>query len=196
MGTEKIEATAQSGEEALSFAAVARRRMLLKGVGKGVAVMAATVPIQTLATQPFLTKDGQHQCTVSGAMSGVHSTTPNSTPTCRGNTPTFYQTLSNWPNYKSSNQSISPKLKVGSTNVDETTPFATVFGGGSATTLFSLLTSTPASDEAVWVTALLNAFKNPVGFNFPYTSAQVVAYYSSAQAAQALTFFKTYMQTG
>jgi hypothetical protein len=45
MGTEKIEATAQSGEEALSFAAVARRRMLLKGVGKGAAVVAATVPI-------------------------------------------------------------------------------------------------------------------------------------------------------
>lgn len=197
MSTEKIEATAQSGEEALSSAAVARRRMLLKGAGKGAAVLAATVPIQTLATQSVLTFDGLHQCTVSGAMSGVHSATPLGTPTCTGYSPSRYAVLSFWPNYKNPGKGIDPLLSVGGVSFNQATPFSTVFGGGSTTTLTSLVTNTPTSDEAVWVTALLNAFKNATvpSLNFPYTPTQVRAFYSSPQAAQALSFFRTYMQT-
>ena len=204
MSTEKIEATAQSGEEALSSAAVARRRMLLKGAGKGAAVIAATVPIQTLATQSVLTFDGLHQCTVSGAMSGVHSATPLGTPTCTGYRPSRYAALIFWPGYAPGNN--PPNTARATNTVDgitfnETAFFATVFGGGSssgnAARLINIVTSGSPEPEQVWVTALLNAFKNATvpSLNFPYTPSQVRAFYSSPQAAQALSFFRTYMQT-
>ena len=38
------------------------------------------------------------------------------------------------------------------------------------------------------------AIKNEAGFNFPYTPSQVRAFYASSQAADALSFFSTYMQ--
>ena len=205
MGTEKNEPTAQSGEEALSFAAVVRRRMLLKGAGKGVAIMAATVPIQTLATQSVLTFDGLHQCTVSGAMSGVHSATPTNTPTCKGNTPTYFQTLINWPGTYVAGNNPPTTATVTNTNIfvpsgtvtfNQNDQFKKVFGGSVNTRLIDILTLAPASNDAVWVTALLNAIKNPASFNFPYTPFKVVEFYNSAQAAQALDFFKNYMQKG
>lgn len=208
MGTEKNEPTAQSGEEALSFAAVARRRMLLKGAGKGVAIMAATVPIQTLAGQSLLTVDvgsGRHQCSVSGMQSGVHSATPTgTTPTCTGYSPSRYATLSFWPGYAPGNNPPSTARATntvdGITFTDNST-FSLVFGSGSSNgptaRLLAIVTSGSPEPEQVWVTALLNAFKNATvpSLNFPYTPAQVRAFYSSPQAAQALSFFRTYMQT-
>lgn len=200
MGTEKIEPTAQSGAQALSSAALARRRMLLKGVGKGAAVVAAAVPIQTLATQSVLTYDGLHQCTVSGAMSGVHSATPTGTPTCNGYTSSRYATLSFWPGYVAGSPAHATNTVDGIT-FNETASFATVFGGGSsgggsAARLLNIVTSGSPEPEQVWVTALLNAIKNATvpSLNFPYTPSQVRALYASSQAAQALSFFRSYMQ--
>ena len=200
MTTKKFEVTEQGKAESLSSAAIARRRALLKGIGKGTAVLAATVPLQTLASQSVLTYDGQHQCSISGMFSGVHSTTPSGAPTCQGYTPTRYQTLSFWPGY---NANAGPPTYTSNTvdgiTFNERTPFATVFGGGSsgndnAARLLTIVTSGTPEPEQVWVTALLNAIKNPAGFNFPYTPSQVRAFYSSPQAADALIFFRNYMQ--
>ena len=76
-------------QEPMSAEATARRLVLLKGLGRGAAVLAASVPIQTLATQSVLTPGGQHQCTVSGMHSGVHSTTT-TTLVCGGYSPGWW----------------------------------------------------------------------------------------------------------
>ena len=201
MNTENFDSIGQVKTERLSSEAVARRRVLLKGVGKGVAALAATVPIQTLASQSVLTDPRlgtQHQCTVSGMQSGVHSATPTGTQTCMGYRPSRYELLSFWPGYLPGNPAHATNT-VGIITFNETAFFATVFGGGpssgNAARLFTIVSTGSPEPEQVWVTALLNAIKNPAGFNFPYTPSQVLAFYSSSQAAQALIFFRTYMQS-
>ena len=200
MTTNKFEVMEQGEVESLSCTAVARRRALLKGIGKGAAVLAATVPLQTLASQSVLTYDLQHQCSISGMFSGVHSTTTTSdTPTCLGYKPSRYATLSFWPGYNAGPPPHAVNTVDGIT-FDEDTSFATVFGGGSsgnsnAARLLTIVTSGSPEPEQVWVTALLNAIKNPANFNFPYTPSQVRAFYASSQAADALSFFRSYMQT-
>ena len=198
MNTENIDSTGQGKTERLLSVAVARRRVLLRGVGKGAAVLAATVPIQTLASQSVLTVDGMHQCTVSGMQSGVHSATPTGTPTCRGYKPSRYGTLSFWPGYAAGPPPHATNT-VGSITFNETAFFANVFGSGSSSgnpaRLINIVTSGSPEPEQVWVTALLNAIKNPAGFNFPYTPSQVLAFYSPDPLNPALSFFRTYMQT-
>ena len=50
------------------------------------------------------------------------------------------------------------------------------------------------TDEFHWVCAYLNALSH--SFNFPYTGQQVVDFYNSSSSyADALAFFKTYMET-
>lgn len=183
MGTEKIEETTQSGADALSSVAVARRRMLLKGAGKGVAVMAATVPIQTLAGQSLLTFDGKHQCSVSGMQSGVHSATPTNTPVCGG------YSISYWKN----NAATAGIWPINSTTRYSPTLTKITLTGNP--TMLEVLTNFATSDEAHWVCAYLNALK--VVFNFPYTSSQVQAYNGSSGATytNALAFFTNFMET-
>jgi len=121
----------------------------------------------------------------------VHSATPTNTPICQGYQPSRYATLSFWPGYNSVTQHAVNT--VDSITFTETTPFVTVFGNGSSNGLLTIVTG-GTSAEQVWVTALLNAIKNEAGFNFPYTPSQVRAFYASSQAADALSFFSTYMQ--
>lgn len=177
---------------AMSSEALARRRMLLKGLGKGSAALAVVVPIQTLAATTII--GGTKLCTVSGVQSNVgsHNATGQQSE-CSGYQPSHYVTLANWPGF-SATTGTATNIVDGIT-FTETTPFSTVFGAGVATPLLDILINSPSSDEAVWVTALLNAISNPVGFNFPYTPTEVRAFYSSPQAAQALAFFQGYMQT-
>ena len=174
-----------------SASAVARRRTLLASLGKGSAALALVVPIQTLAVTTIL--DGTKLCTVSGVQSLVGSHPLGTRTICQGNTPTYFRPLANWPGVSSS----SPPRKTNTvdgiqfTQVDT---FTFVFGSGSSTLLKDILSSQSASDEAVWVTALLNALKNT--YNFPYTPSQVRAFYTGGGTLkdQALAFFRGYMQ--
>lgn len=172
--------------------ALARRRLLLKGLGAGTAAGAAAfAPIQSLAAPSLPVK----LCTVSGSLSaaGVGSgRTGLTTASCKGYSPVRYQTLANWPN--TNGTSPNPSSNLGATVISPTTAFNAVFIGGSANTFLSILTSAPGSIEAVWVTALLNAIVQPPGFNFPYTPAEVIAFYSSPSAADAVAFFQNYLQ--
>ena len=161
----------------LSDEALKRRKMLLKSLCRAGVVVAASVPIKTLASSTI------RLCTVSGVQSNVGSgRTGGTTASCKGNSPTFFQTPSNW----------------GPGSPAPTDTFLAVFGSGPATPILTILTSAPASPEAVWITALLNSYKNyhAVGFEFPYTPAQVLAYYNSAEPLRtnAFNFFVMYMQ--
>lgn len=55
MGIENMEPTGQTKVDVPFIAAVARRRISFKGIGKDAAVLAATVQLQALATPSLLT---------------------------------------------------------------------------------------------------------------------------------------------
>lgn len=177
----------------LSADAQARRRLLVKGLGKGAAVVAVATPIHTLAA-PVIVGGGK-LCTVSGVQSNVGSgRTGGMTSTCSGYTPLHYNTLANWPGHSAGTATNT----VDGITFTQTTPFNAVFGGADATPLLTVLTATPGSDNAAWVTALLNAISNPAGFNFPYSPHAVRAFFLDpvpANVMNALNFFKGYMQT-
>ncbi len=188
--SDAINTPAPVGAASLSAEAQARRRLLVKGLGKGAAVAVAAVPIQTLAAPQLV-----RLCTVSGVQSNVGSgRTGVTTATCSGFAPSYYGTLANWPGFSGGTTSNT----VDGITFTETTAFNTVFGGSDTTALLTILTGAPASDNAVWVTALLNAIKNPAGFSYPYTATQVRAYFRDpdpANVTKAFNFFKGYMQT-
>lgn len=197
MTTENFETTGQGKAEVFSPAAIARRRMLLKSVGKGTAVLAATVPIQTLAGQSLLTFDGKHQCSVSGMFSGVHSATPTSTPLCGGFSPGWWGQSNNSTPLVPSR--AWPTLPNGWT---PNTKCRSVFTRNTLTgdpTLFQVMKppTYANTDERHWICAWLNALSR--SFNFPYSGQQVVDFYNLGRGStgyiNALTFFKTYMET-
>ncbi|MDO8286569.1 MAG: hypothetical protein Q7T69_16290 [Rhodoferax sp.] len=177
----------------LSADALARRSLLLKGLGRGSAVLAATVPLQTLAGQSLLTFDGKHQCSVSGMHSGVHSATPSNTPTCGGYSPGW------WGQSKTVDGKIVPRR---AWPIDYRIKCDTVFtrctllnANGTKPSLFQIMSDSrfASSDEFHWVCAYLNALSH--SFNFPYTGQEVIDFYNSPSYADALAFFKTYMET-
>ena len=173
-------------------ALVSRRRALLKGLGKGTAVLAAAVPIRTLATTT-VTAD-KHLCSVSGAMSGVRSITTGMA-TCGGRKFSLYQPVGSWPLNGMSQEVVNN----GTSDILRSTgTFAGVFGGGAPTTALTTLfaaglTDATASDEAHWIVALLNA---KTAASFPYTALEIVAQYTAGGATRtnALAFYKTHME--
>ncbi len=171
--------------------AAERRRLLLKGIGRGGALIGASVPLKTLAGQRLLTSDFKHNCNISGMQSGVHSVSP-SNPVCTGFVPPYYgQSKDNgatpcnpWP-------SLPNGWNFG-------TRCRTVFRRSALTgapSLFKVLNQ-PAyaqSDERHWICAWLNALRG-ADLNFPYTAQQVMDYYDAANR-DALSFFKGFMET-
>jgi len=185
----------------LSPQALQRRSALLRGLGKGSAVIAAAVPIQTLAV-PRLT---ERLCTVSGVQSNVGSgRTALTTATCIGFSPTHYKSTANWPNVTGSLPN-TPKFAVSGKTVRKAATFASIFGGGSGNTLMDILNGVSGTnpDEKVWVAALLNGQKMPMNYPTQYTAAKVIQLYldntptkggSSTVSNDAFFFFKEYLQ--
>lgn len=170
-----------------------RRYVLLKGVGRGSAILAtAAVPIKTLASTPSMTANGQI-CTISGVQSGAHSQATQLL-TCAGLKPAYYADIKKWPNYS---PTTNPQAKnaVGGTDFDENSKFSDVFGSGSNHQLLFLLNKDSSSAESHWIAALLNAIKPPPSYVFPYSPGEVVDLYKSVQQSAALDFFKGWMET-
>ena len=193
--------------ENMSATAVARRKMLLASLGnlgKGAAIAGAVaVPMQSLAAIGTLsiTANGK-RCTISGAMSAVHST-ETTTAICSGRRPSFYANVANWPSYSAGSNPTAINGITGSSSVitfNKDTKFNSpgLFGSGSTDTLINLLNG-PASDAQVWTTALLNGTLGSAAggtTNFPYTAQQVIDLYNNpAKQADALNFFRNFMQT-
>lgn len=181
----------------LSSMAVARRRALLRGVGKGAAVLAATAPLQTLAGQSLLTFDGKHQCSVSGQHSGVHSATPTNTARCSGYSPDYW-------GQPATNGNGSGPLRTWPTDYKQ--KFINIFtqsGFNNSITLFDVMRNDGQfinRDERHWLCAYLNALASVAsGLSFPYSAAQVLAYYNTGVGStvylDALKFFTDYMET-
>jgi hypothetical protein len=189
----------------LSAQALARRKMLLTSLGKGATVVGAVaVPMQSLAAigSLSLTADGK-RCTISGTMSAVHSK-ETITATCAGRRPSYYSNVANWPNYNAATNPLATNGITGGGGTftfNKDTKFNSIglFGSGSTLSLIDLLTSGPNSDFGHWATALLNGTLGSTAggnTNFPYTAQQVIDLYNNpAKQANALFFFKTYMET-
>lgn len=176
-------------------APVSRRRALLKGLGKGTAVLAAAVPIRTLATTT-VTAD-KHLCSVSGSMSGVRSITTGMA-TCGGRKFSTYKPVPSWPLDGMSQEVVNN----GTANfLRSTTNFGAVFGNSLTTAAYTMntmfaagVTDATAIDEAHWIVALLNAKNYPA--TFPYTATEILAQYGAGGATRinALAFYKTHME--
>lgn len=193
-------ASGSGSTEPLSASALARRRALFKGIGKGGAAIAASVPIQTLAGQTLLTAGGQHICSVSGMQSGVHSATTN-VAYCGGYSPAWWgQTKDGlspsrtWPTLPSS-WTYATKCNVVFTRstlkIGETAISPSLFEVMCAKD--SKLSKFANTDEFHWICAWLNALSH--SFNFPYSGQQVIDFYNDlSRYDAALDFFKTYME--
>lgn len=183
----------------LSTEALARRRMLLKSLGKGSAVVTAvSVPMHSLAAIGTLsvTANGK-RCTISGTMSGVHSK-ETTTAQCAGWSPGYYKMIEHWPNYNAAtNPSGINTITGGSGNFNKDTLFSMLFGGGPSEKLLVVLNNTNLyQNEFHWIAALLNGTTGSPAQNFPYSAAAVIALYKDTnKRAAALTFFKDYMET-
>jgi hypothetical protein len=190
MNTENTEPSKQ----AMAPAAIARRHMLLKGLSKGTAVLAATVPLQTLASGSVFTSGKSApvvRCSISGMTSGV-SSRETTTTVCSGYSPGYYSKREHWP------------LALQSQGVPEW-PCDKLFNKcsliqqsyrlGKPVTLLYVMQHTPRVEEFHWIAAWINAMGG--GKNFPYTGQQVVDFYKGIgpyPTADALKFFKTYME--
>ena len=173
-------------EQAVGADRVASRRyVLLKGIGRGSAILAAAVPIKTLASVPSVTITGEI-CSVSGTQSLVHSQ-PKGLPQCAGSMPAKYKTIMNWPNYPNTNYTVGVKT------FSDQSRFLDVFGAGSTKKLITIM-GAGESPELHWIAALLNAIKAPAAPVFPYSAAEVLTLYSTQQGP-ALTFFTQFMET-
>lgn len=177
-------------EKELASAVMARRRVLLGGVGKGAAILAATVPLQTLAGQSLLTHDRLHQCSISGMHSGVHSATPTNTPTCVGYSPAHWADPS----------SVWPTLPGGGTK--NNTKFNTIFTWmqlGGNPSLFQVEKDYGTTTQGHWLCAWLNALmsEQQSGLNYPYTATEVIAFSKliGTPYSNALQFFTQFMET-
>lgn len=189
----------QTGISSLSSDAMARRRMLLKSLGKGSSVIAAAaIPMHTLAATGTLanTASGK-RCTISGTMSGVHSQNT-VTAICEGYSPGYYKMISHWPNYNPTT-TIATNTANGKTFTQNST-FTFLFGGTStlgAQSLINIMLNYSSSDEFHWIPALLNSLAASPASNYPYSAKQIIDFYNSPEPARgnALNFFKQYMET-
>lgn len=165
-----------------------RRRLLLRGIVKGSAIAATAVPIKSMATAPLITKDNPaHICSISGQQSLAHSRMTNP-KTCGGYSCAHYQNINNWPNCNS-------VTKIATNYCDgikftQHDSFNKIFPGGSSSSMISILTNSPSSESAHWITALLNSIKPQGIYVFTHTSSEVRALYRSTDRANAYSFFR------
>ena len=195
----------RSAEE-LTTQARNRRRILLKGIGKSSAVLAATVPLKILAAPRLLTTDGL-MCSTSGIQSGVQSATPSFSKTCAGYRPSHWTVEGNWPSIVLKNAEVSTVLKKSNTKsslLDLMQSNASkVSSKKLAGEIFAASESTVGSsfsDEVHWVCAWLNAtklFGGEPGSTYPYNPDQVLVFYNELNRTKyddALKFFTTHLE--
>lgn len=192
----------EASSSSLSNVAIARRQMLLKGLGKGSVVMAAAaVPMHTLAApctgERTKTKEDFNKPAVWAAVSGCHSAVgsraPQDTPVSKGHGCSHYVTKTNWKDYN------SDPTKDGSCTRKT---FAQIFGSGSTDKCYDIVKNKSSSTECRWVLAYVNAQKcYSSSMNYPYSCDEIVGMYKNPSAYGAASrtachdFFRGYMET-
>jgi hypothetical protein len=189
------------GTGAMAVDALARRRVLLSGLGKGSVVLAAAaVPMHTLASTSTRCKTDGHTgqvvwATVSGCHSAVGSRIPADTPVSQGYHCSHYTNKTCWPGYNSDSRKDASCVNK---------KFKDVFPGASSSysnwKCIDIVTSRSTSSECRWVTAYLNA-QTCTGKNFPYDTNEVLTHYRQAGSGgypsrqDCESFFGTHMES-
>ena len=199
MNTEDFDPKGQQEAQPLSAAALARRRMLLKGLGRGGALLAAAVPLKTLASESICTPEGAGgapvvRCGISGMTSGPGSR--ETYTTCSGYSPGWWgQEHDGKPKHWPTGDFCRYDL-----------PYEQVFRreklrlDGKPPTLFQVMSRSEFANTKTrhWICAWLNAISG--GYSqFPYTGQQVLDMYYDVAGTfgsdVAYKFFTTYMET-
>ncbi len=191
MRTENLGLKVPGKVETLSATAVARRRALLRGAGKGVAVLGASIPLQTLASTSVFTYEGtgtatQIRCGVSGMTSGIHSRDTDRSNQCYGFSPGYYHLRANFPAGTNPDAPITGVFPTCTLNVN-------VSSGTRAATLLEVMNITPRPPEFHWLAAWLNAQPNSPAVQYPLTGLDIqTAYFKNDQ--DVYKFITTYME--
>lgn len=165
----------------LTAPALARRKLLLKGLTKGGAVAAACVPIKTLAQSSTLVTTQNTLCTQSGQSSDVMSRSITKV-TCEGYVPSHYAKTGPQPNDWPTGFNASAMK------------FRDLFpSSGDNTKVLDCLAQNPSSAKAYWIAAYFNAAKLYPG-KFPYPATEVVKQYD-AGATTNVSFYQTYLSS-
>jgi len=183
--------------------ALARRRVLLSGLGKGSVVLAAaSVPMHSLASTSTRCKtDGAKAppvwATVSGCHSAVGSRIPADTHVSQGYHCSHYTTKSTscWPGYSS-----DPRKDTSCLNKK----FKDIFPGATSTnanrTCYDIVTNRQTSSECRWVTAYMNA-QTCTSKYYPYSAREIQDFYRLAGTGgnpsryDCETFFGSFMES-
>lgn len=180
---------------------LARRKMLLKTAGVGVAALAAAAPMKVLAGGGSC--GGDDVCSISGMQSAHTSHRPGElVKRCGGWSPGW------WKQKKIGSDPAVPRNPWPASALGSPTHLlktnAVLTNSPLTVTLFKLMRHQDYqnSDEKHWICAWLNALAyvqgiNPTGYEFPYTADQVIKFYREEgdySASEALNFFKLYME--
>ena len=193
---------------------LARRKAILKGLGKTAVVAGAVAPLSSLAGVHLRYVSGgvNHHCSMSGHMSVMHSAIASSVTECGGKQPGSFAysgsptwdgtdvVKANWPNWlsKTNNSGIlvaAVRGYDGNLRSPKAT-FAQVFGStgvsNGAPKIGFLLSGTP-NEDSHWLAALLNAQNDPTLTKFPHTAEQVLSHFNGQNRAQALAFYRDHV---
>jgi len=222
MNTEKSNLTESKKPDAFCPHALARRQLLLKGLGKGSAVLAASIPLQTLASESVFTYNGsgstatQIRCGISGMTSGIHSRDI-TTNQCIGYSPGYYHLREHFPASVNPDALITAVFSGCSLNVPNMVERCTTEPGHSVSsgkktiwvpestscgmfeegtrvpTLLEVMNITPRPNEFHWLAAWLNAQPDSPAINYPYSGAEIIAFYNNKDP-QAFLFLTKYME--
>jgi hypothetical protein len=217
MKTENKEQPGQGNTEVLSSAAVARRHALLKGLSRGSVLLAASVPLQTLASGSVLTDPAggpQVKCSISGQMSGVGSQTTSS-EVCNGYSPGYWKFPDKhpWPFPAEPDTPCVDIFKYCTLMMPDPSAPVTVTttpgkGKGKplppppvadvpASLVYVMQHNNLDQDHFHWIAAWLNGLAQTSGFNYPYSGDEILAFYNGTgpySADVALDFIKKYLE--
>lgn len=207
--SENIPSQLPEGARQLSPEAAARRLIMLRGLGKGSAVVtAAALPLSTLAQGSTLlvTPTGNGgtanlRCTVSGIQSTVaNSKIPSDARVCGGYSPGWWGQETGgvprrtWPiDYKTKSKTLFTRYAT------DDPGYAHLFT--NSTTLFDVMRSSSFSPTKTrhWIGAYLNGLSGGApGFPFPYSGAEVMSFYNSSDAVKRNKFYElvvTYLES-
>jgi hypothetical protein len=196
MKTENKAQPGQGNSAALPSAAVARRHLLLKGLSRGSVVLAASVPLQTLASGSVFTDPVAGipvRCSLSGQMSGIGSRVPDAV--CHGYSPGYWKFPKKhpWPSPADPNTPCKDIFSRCTLTMPGLIPHSQV----PASLLYVMQNTNQDQDHFHWIAAWLNGLAQTPGFNYPYSGAEILAFYNGTgpyTAAQALAFIKKYLE--
>lgn len=174
--------------------ALARRRLLLKSVGKGSALVVAASPLASYAAPRLVQTPGGTQCTVSGFKSSVASRVPSTVPACAGYKANHYVNRGVSPTQPSGWPTLTG-LPSGATQLKDILVSDLFPGVGGALTVFEELDQRPTSTLSLFIAAYFAAALTlqgagvPGQSGLPYTTADVVSQYNNGAPLPAVVEF-------